>query len=38
MSKKNVFNDGVKNAEEKNNTGERLNMPAGRKRPLKTGS
>jgi len=27
--KKNVFNDGVKNAENNENIGERLNMPAG---------
>jgi len=36
MSKKNVFNDGVKNAEEKGNIGERLKMPAGSKKPLTT--
>ena len=34
--KTNVFNDGVKNAEEKSNIGERLNMPVGSKRPLNT--
>jgi len=34
--KTNVFNDGVKNAEEKSNTDERLNMPIGKKRPLNT--
>jgi len=38
MAKNNVFNDGVKNAEEKSNIDQRLNMPVGRKRPLKTGS
>ena len=36
MSKKNVFNDGVENAEEKGNKDQRLNMPAGSKRPLNT--
>ena len=36
MSKKNVFNDGVKNAEDKGNIKERLNMPAGSKKPGKT--
>jgi len=37
MAKKtNVFNDGVKNAEEKGNRDERLNMPAGSKRPQNT--
>ena len=36
MSKKNVFNDGVKNAEEKGNVDERLNMPAGSRKPGKT--
>ena len=34
--KTNVFNDGVKNADEKCNLDERLNMPAGTKRPLNT--
>jgi len=34
--KKNVFNDGVKNAEDNENIGERLNMPVGSKRPRKT--
>jgi hypothetical protein len=33
--KKNVFNDGVKNAEDNENIGERLNMPLGKKRPKK---
>jgi len=37
MAKKNVFNDGVINAEENENIGERLNMPAGKKRPQQTG-
>ena len=34
--KKNVFKDGVKNAEEKSNIDERLNMPIGSKRPQNT--
>ena len=34
--KKNVFNDGVKNAEDNENIGERLNMPIGSKKPLNT--
>ena len=34
--KTNVFNDGVKNAEDKGNIDERLNMPVGSKRPLNT--
>ena len=34
--KTNVFNDGVKNAEDNENIGERLNMPIGSKRPLNT--
>ena len=34
--KTNVFNDGVKNADEKGNIDERLNMPVGSKRPLNT--
>ena len=34
--KKNVFNDGVKNAEDNENIGERVNMPAGSKRPQNT--
>ena len=36
IKKTNVFNDGVKNAEDKGNIGERLNMPVGSKRPLNT--
>ena len=32
----NVFNDGVKNAEDNENTGKRLNMPIGAKRPINT--
>ena len=31
-----VLNDGVKNADEKGNINERLNMPVGSKRPLNT--
>ncbi|MDR2570545.1 MAG: hypothetical protein LBD23_09645 [Oscillospiraceae bacterium] len=34
--KTNVFNDGVKNADEKGNLGERLNMPVGSKNPPNT--
>jgi len=34
--KKNVFNDGVKNAEDNENIGERLNMPLGSRRPQDT--
>jgi hypothetical protein len=34
--KKNVFKDGVKNAEDNENIGERLNMPVGSKRPKNT--
>jgi len=37
MKKSNVFNDGVKNAEESQDLDGRLNMPAGKKKPLKTG-
>ena len=33
--KKNVFNDGVKNSENNENIGERLNMPTGKKKPAK---
>lgn len=36
MKNTNVFNDGVKNVEEKGNIGERVNMPAGSKYPLPT--
>jgi len=35
MYKKNVFNDGVKNAEETENHDD-TNMPAGKKKPFKT--
>jgi hypothetical protein len=34
--KTNVFNDGVKNADEKGNVGERMNMPEGSKKPHNT--
>jgi len=37
MSKKHVFNDGVKNAEETGSADETINMPSGKKRPLRTG-
>jgi len=34
--KNNVLSDGVKNAAEKQEIGERLNMPIGKKKPQKT--
>jgi len=35
MSKKNVFNDGVKNADKTENDAD-TNMPAGKKKPMNT--